>query len=171
MNEPTTSSGDERQDPIIPHNINDLNLPPNTVNILAKLGVVQPVTRQCDKRDSNFSPVPSELSSFSMAPMNLRTVQGWKTSSDVGALSSDEYSELSPASFRSSTPPHRISQKRKLSLVMPFLQRKACLQSLLSTPTSGKDTPQLSVIIRLQHFHFSYKSKLLYKLSTSVLTY
>ena len=148
MNEPTTHSGDGRLDPIIPPSLEDQNLPPNPVNILANLGVVHPVTRQCDKSDSPLSPVPSELSSISRAPMDLGTVQGWDTSLDVGTFSTDGHGEIFPDSSPSSTRPPLRNQQRKLSMVMFFPQKETVswhtCQTCGQLPPAGK-TPHRSV--------------------------
>ena len=64
-NEPTMPYGFGRQLPIIPPSLNDLNLPPNTFNILATMAIAKNTE---DANDNNYnpeSPEPSELSPIS----------------------------------------------------------------------------------------------------------
>ena len=73
-NEPTTPYGLSQQNPIVPHNLNDLNLPPNPFNVLATMAVI----RQ-DEEDSPQVPEPSDPSPISTPPMNVSTIEGWET--------------------------------------------------------------------------------------------
>ena len=62
------------QHPIVPPNLNDLNLPHKPVNVLATMAVIQP-----DQEDSPKSPEPSDLSPISTPAMNLSTIEVWET--------------------------------------------------------------------------------------------
>ena len=121
--EPNIPCGSGRQNPAILPSLNDFNLPPNFFNVLATMAVVQPATRQCDERDNPLSPVPLELSAIWTPLINVRTVQGWEISSDVGTFSSDEPRRNYPVPSPSPTPPPPRRQKRKLSTGMPFPQK------------------------------------------------
>ena len=74
-NEPTFPFAFGTQYPIVPPSLNDLNLPPNSFNVLATMAVI----RQ-DEEDSPQSPEPSDPSPISTPPMNLSTTEGWETS-------------------------------------------------------------------------------------------
>ena len=65
FNEPTITYGFGRQLPIIPPNLNDLNLPPNPFNILATMVVANPAEDGSDEKYSPQSPEPSDPSSIS----------------------------------------------------------------------------------------------------------
>ena len=62
------------QHPIVPPSLNDLNLPPNTSNMLATMAVIQQ-----DREDSPQSPEPSDPSPVSTSPRSLSTIEGWET--------------------------------------------------------------------------------------------
>ena len=78
-NEPTLPYGFGRQLPIVPPNLNDLNLPPNPFNILATMAVVLQTQNTHDDNYSPHSPEPSELSSISTPPMNVSAYNSWET--------------------------------------------------------------------------------------------
>ena len=155
-NDPTMSYGFGNQHPIVPPSLNDLNLPPNTFNVLATMAIIQG-----DERDSPQSPEPSIPSPISSHPMTISTTEGYEThhtttddntfysseneprrvywdiySSDN--FESNEPKNVSVASSPSSTPPPPRRQKRKISMGMPFPQKggvsqhtcKACGQPL-----------------------------------------
>ena len=67
-------TGSETSNRLSPHSLNDLNLPPNPLNVLATTAVVQP-KEEC----SPPSLEPSEPSPISTPPMNLITIESWKT--------------------------------------------------------------------------------------------
>ena len=137
-NDPTITYGFGRQQPVVPPSLNDLNLPPNPLNVLATMSVVQ-----VDDANSPQSPEPSILSPISTPPMNVSTIEGWgdtthTTTDDATFYTSDEprrvYWDISSsntfdsneprnvslASSPSSTPPPPRRQKRKLSIGMSF---------------------------------------------------
>ena len=78
-NEPTIPYGFGRQLPIVPPNLNDLNLPPNPLNILATKAVVHQTQSTHDDNYSPQSPEPSDLSSISTPPMNVSAYNSWET--------------------------------------------------------------------------------------------
>ena len=160
-NEPTLPYGFVHQNPIVPPNLNDLNLPPNLFNVLATVAVI----RQ-DEEDSLQSPEPSDPSPICTPPMNVSTIEGWETphtttDDNTFYLSEGEprrvYWDFSPnetfdsnqprhvsfASSPSSTPPRPPRQKRKLSMGMSFPQKgemrqhtcEACGQALPARKT------------------------------------
>ena len=79
-NEPTTPYGFGRQLPIVPLSLNDLNLPPNSFNILATMAVVNHTEDVNDNNYSPQSPAPSEPSLISTPLMNVSTFDSWETS-------------------------------------------------------------------------------------------
>ena len=147
--EPTRPYGFKRQLPSIPPSLNDRNLLPNPVSLLATMVVANPTEERHDENYNPQSPEPSKLSPISTPPMNLSTIEGWKTphtTTDDNTFYSDDeprrifFLPTSP----SSSPPHR-KLKRKLSLGMSFPKRggvsqhvcEACGQLLLEP----KDIP------------------------------
>ena len=64
-NEPTMPYGFGRQLPIVPPNLNDLNLPPNPINILATMELVNQTE---DGNDDHYSPQSPESSEPSPEP-------------------------------------------------------------------------------------------------------
>ena len=166
-NEPTMPYGFGRQLPIVPPNLNDLNLPPNPFNTLATMAVVHPTQNTHDDNYSPQSPEPSELSSITTPPMNVSAFNNWETSytttdndtfytsdeprrvywnlSSDDDLGSSVPRNPSVASRPCITPPPPRAQKRKLSLRLSFLKDggvsqhicEACGQTIPPT----KDTP------------------------------
>ena len=70
-NEPTIPYGFGRQLPIVPPSLNDLNLPPNPFNMLAKMAIANNTEDANDNNYSPESPESSELSPISTPPMNV----------------------------------------------------------------------------------------------------
>ena len=68
-NEPTIPYDFGRQLPIVPPSLNDLNLPPNPFNILAKMAIAKTTGDANDDIYSSQSPEPSEPSSISTPPL------------------------------------------------------------------------------------------------------
>ena len=170
-NEPTFPYGFGHQNPIVPPNLNDLNLPPNPFNVLATMAVV----RQ-DEEDSPQSPEPSDPSLISTPLMNMSTIEGWKTPhtttddntfyssggeprgvswdfSPNESFDSNQPRHVSFASSPSSTLPLPPGQKRKLSMGMTFPQKKGSvathLRGMWPTPSSQKDTLMLREELKL----------------------
>ena len=87
-NEPTILYGFGRQLTIDPPSLNDLNRPPNPLNILATMAVVNHTE---DGNNDNYSPQSPEPST---PPMNVSTFDSWETSytttNDNKFYSSDE---------------------------------------------------------------------------------
>ena len=159
-NDPTIPYGFGNQQPIVPPSLNDLNLPPNTLNVLATIAVVR-----VDDANSPHSPELSILSPISTPPMNVSTVEGWDTThtttddatfyindeprrvywdiSSSDTFDSNQPRNVSVASSPSSTPPPPRRQKRKLSIGMSFPKKggvsqhtcEACGQPLLPKTT------------------------------------
>ena len=157
-NEPTIPYGFGNQHPIVPHSLNDLNLPPNQFIVLATMAVVRP-----NKQSSPKSPKPSNPSAIS-TPNEFEYIESWETAhtstDDKTFYSNDEprrvfrYNSLSEifdsneprhasfASSPSSTPPHPRQEKSTLSMGMTILEKKsvaAHLRGIRPAPTSKKD--------------------------------
>ena len=79
-NEPTIPYALERQLPIVPPSLNDLNLPPNHFNVLATMAIANNNDEANDDNYSPQSPEPSESSSISTPPMNVSAFNSWETS-------------------------------------------------------------------------------------------
>ena len=77
-NEPTIPYGFERQLPIVPPSLNDLNLPPNLFNILNTMAIVTQ-TQDNNEQYSPESPEPSLASPISTPPMNVSAYNSWET--------------------------------------------------------------------------------------------
>ena len=136
-NEPTIPYGFASQHPIVPPSLNDINLPPNSFNVLATMAVIQ-----AEEGYSSQTPEPSIPSPISTPPMIMSTIEGWETThtttdnktfytDDVpgrvywGISSSDTFDSNEPrnvsvASGPSSTPPAPLRQERKLSMGISF---------------------------------------------------
>ena len=143
-NEPTMPYGFGSQHPIVPPSLDDLNLPPNTFNVLDTMAVIK-----ADAEYSPQSPEPSTPSPISTPPMNVSTIEGWETThttTDVASFYSDyeprrvhwdlsssdtfdsnEPRNASVASSLSSRPPPQRGQKRKLSIRMSFPKKRGVL--------------------------------------------
>ena len=112
-NEPTIPYGFGRQLPIVPPNLNDLNLPPNPFNIVATRAIANNTGDANDDNYSPQSPEPSEPSPISTAPMNVSAFNSWETSytttDNDTFYSSDEPRRiyfLSPSPASTPSPPH-----------------------------------------------------------------
>ena len=136
-------------------------MPPNPINVLATMAVIQQ-----DQEDSPQSPEPSDPSPISTPPMSLSTIEGSETphtTTDDNTFNSSENEprrvywdfspeetfdtneprRVSPAVKPSSTPPHPLRQKRRLSMGMSFPQKggvsqhicEACGQTLADRKT------------------------------------
>ena len=79
-NEPTMPYRFGRQLPIIPPSLNDLNVLPNSFNILATMAVANNTEEANDDNYSPQSPEPSEPSPISTPPMNKSAFISWETS-------------------------------------------------------------------------------------------
>ena len=97
-NEPTVPYGFGRQLPTVPPSLNDLNLPPNPLNILATMAVVPQIHNTHDENYSPQSPEQSELSSISTPPMNVSAFRSWETS----------YTTTDDNTFHTSGEPRRV---------------------------------------------------------------
>ena len=139
-NGPTMPYGFGNQQPIVPPNLIDLNLPPNPFNVLATMAV-----NRGNDEYSPQSPEPSIPSPISTPPMKVSTIEGWDTThtttddvtfytddgprrvywhiSSSDTIDSNEPRNVSVASSPSSTPPPPRRQKRKLSIGMSFPQK------------------------------------------------
>ena len=160
-NDPTIPYAFGSQQPIVPPSLNDLNLPPNPLNVLATMAVVR-----VDDANSPHSPEPSIPSPISTAPMNVSTIEGWDTThnttddatfytddeprriywdiSSSDTFDSNEPRTVSVASSPSSTPPLPRRQKMKLSIVMSFLKNGEVSQhncEACGRPLQPKKTP------------------------------
>ena len=111
-NEPTFPNAFGIQHPIIPPSLNDLNLPPDSFNVLASMAVIQH-----DQEISPQSPEPPDPSPISTPPMNLSTTEGWETlntTSDDNTFYSSEneprwvYWDLHPDETFESNVPRRV---------------------------------------------------------------
>ena len=139
----------------MPPSLNDLNLPPNSFNVLATMAV-----NRLDDANSPQSPEPSIPSPISTPPMNVSTIEGWDTTytttddntfysseneprrvywhiSSSDTFDSHEPRKVSVASSPSSTPPSPRRQKRKLSIGMSFPKKGECR----STPARHAANP------------------------------
>ena len=124
-NEPTIPYGFERQLPIVPPSLNDLNLPPNPFNVLATMAIANNTEDANADNYSPQSPEPSEPSSISTPPMNVSAFNSWETSyttSDIDTFYSSDQPRiiyfLPPSPASPPSPPRKL--KRRLSLGMSF---------------------------------------------------
>ena len=81
-----------RQLPIVPPSLNELNLPPNPLNILATLAVVNHTHDGINNNYSPQSPEPPEPSPITTPPLNVSTFDSWEsshTTTDVNTIYSD----------------------------------------------------------------------------------
>ena len=151
-NEPTMKYGFGRQLPIIPPSVNDLNLRPNSFNILATMAVASNTEETNDDNYSPQLPDPSELSPISMPPKNVSAFNSWETSytttNDDTIHSSDEPRRicfLSPSPSPQPSPPRR--PKIKLSLGKSFPKEGECRS------TSAKPADRRSLQQRTSQVH------------------
>ena len=156
-NDPTIPNGFGSQQPIVPPSLNDLNLPPNPLNVLATMAVVR-----VHDAYSPQSAEPSIPSPISTPPMNVSTIESWDTThtttddntfytdnetrkvywdiSSRDTFDSNEPRNVSVASSPSSTPPAPPRQKRRLSMGMSFPQRGGVSQH--NCEACGQTLPQ-----------------------------
>ena len=153
-NEPTFLYAFGTQHPIVPHSLNDLNLPHNPFNVLATTAVIQQY-----QEDSPQSPKPSDPSPISTPTLILSTIEGWETphaTTDDNTFYSSEnehrrvYWDFSPDKTFDSNEPRRVSppprQKRRLSMGINFLKRGSVatyLRGMRLDPSRQKDTLML----------------------------
>ena len=127
---------------IVPPSLNDLNLPPNPINILATIAVV--THTQDDNNDySPQPPEPYELSSISTPPMNVSTFDSWETShttTDENTFYSDDQPRRIGFLPSTPTPPPPRKLKRKLSLGNPFQKEGECRST--SAKLAVRQSPQ-----------------------------
>ena len=160
-NDPTILYGLGSQQPIVSPSLNDLNLPPNLLNVLATMGVVR-----MDDAYSPHSLEPSIPSPIPTPPMNVSTIEGWGTThtttdddtfytddeprriyrdmSSSDTFESNKPRNVSVASSPSSTPPPPRRQKRKLSIRMSFPKKGGVSQHTCEAcgqPLPPKKTP------------------------------
>ena len=117
------------QQHFVPPSLNDLNLPPNSFNLLASMAAVQQNLTQHVDNYSRQSPEPPEPSPISTPLLNLSLIDGWQTlhttTYDNTLCSEDEPRRIhwnSPLdeTFQSEGEPRRInllpspSQPRKI---------------------------------------------------------
>ena len=165
-NELTMPYGFGRQLPIVPESLNDLNLPPNSFNILNTMAVVTQ-TQDDHNEYSPQSPEPSDPSPISTPPMNVSTFNSWATpytTTDDNTFhpedeprrvywtspldetfdSEDEPRRIYVLSSPSPPPPPR-QMKRKLEIGMSFPKRAGVSQQVGEacgqTIPSAKDIP------------------------------
>ena len=149
-NEPTIPYGFERQLPIVPPSLNELNLPPNPFNILTTLAIANNTEDANDDNYSPQSPEPSEPSPISTPLRNVSAFNSWETSYTTTGndtfYSSDEPRRiffLPPSPASPTSPPRKL--KRRLSLGMSFpkeggVSQQAC-EICSQTIPSAKDIP------------------------------
>ena len=159
--DPTIPCGFGSQQPIVPPRLNDLNLPPNPLNVLATMAVVR-----VEDAHSPHSPELSIPSPVSTPPMNVSTIEGWDTTHttiddatfytddeprrvywDISSrytFDSNEPRKVSAASSPSSNPPPPRRQKRKLNIGMSFPKKGGVSQHTCEAcgqPLPPKKTP------------------------------
>ena len=151
-NEPTIPYDFGRQLPIVPPSLNDLNLPPNSFNILATMAIA---TNTGDANDDNFtpqSPHPSDPFPISTLPVNVSAFNSWETfyttTDNDTFFSGDEPRRIYflPSSPASPPSPSR-RHKRRVSLRMSFPKEGECRS------TSAKPAVRLSPQQRTPQAH------------------
>ena len=152
FNDPIIPYGFGVHQPIVPPNLNDINLPPNPVNIIATMAVDQPSPTDHNDNYSPQSPEPSESPPNSAPPMNLGTIDSWETphttTGDNIFFSEDEPSRVHGNSslddtFHSEGETRRVyplpslsprssprKMERKLEMGMSFPRRRGVSQHL-----------------------------------------
>ena len=149
-NEPTMPYGFGRQLPVVPPSLIDLNLRPNTFNILATMAVVDYANDDNNDGYSPQSPDPSDPSPISTPPMNVSTFKSWEKThtrtDDITFYSDDEPRRIYflPSTPAPPPPPPR-KLKRRLSLGMSFPKEGGVSQHICEaygqTIPSTKDIP------------------------------
>ena len=148
-NDTTMPYGFERQLPIVPPSLNDLNLPPNPFNILVTMAVANNTEDAIDNNYSPQLPEPSEPSPISTPPMNVSAFNSWETSyttiDDDTFHTSDDPRRIYFPPRPSSPPPTPRKLKRKVSLGMSIPKRGGVSQHVCEasgqTIPSAKDIP------------------------------
>ena len=115
------------QHPIVPPNLNDLNLSPNPFNVLAIMAVIR-----ADEEHSPQSPEPSIPSPISTPLMNVSTIEGWETTrtttDDNTFYTEDEprrvYWDISSGDTSGSNEPRNVSVASSPSSTSPPPRRK-----------------------------------------------
>ena len=92
-NDSTIPYGFGSHNPVVPLSLNDLKLPPNPLNVLATMAVIQPNGEYRPQ-----SPEPSIPSPISMPPINVSTIEGWETT----------HTATDDATFYSEDEPRRV---------------------------------------------------------------
>ena len=153
-NESTIAYGFGNKHPIVSPRLNDLNLPPDPFIVLATMAVIR-----ADEEYSPQSTEPSIPSPNSTPPMNVSTIENWKTMhtttdnatffsqdepkrvywdiSSRETFDSNEPRHVSIASRPSSTPPPQRQHRTKLSMENPFPKKGECR----STPARHAASP------------------------------
>ena len=93
FNKPTMSYVYDRQQPIIPTNFNDLNLPLNLFNVITLVSPATVTQTQSYPFATNDSPIHAksfDIFNFTTSSARVSMVDAWKTSSEVETLYSDE---------------------------------------------------------------------------------
>ena len=165
-NEPTMPFGLGRQLPSNPPSLNDLNLSPNPIKILAAMALVSPREGTHDENYSPPSPEPSDPSPIPTPPMNVSTIDGRETphttTDDNTFYSKDEprrvhWTSLLDETFFSEGEPKRIcllpspsplspprKMRRKLETGMSFRKRRGV--SLHVCEACGEVIPTAKII-------------------------
>ena len=144
-NEPTMPFGFGWELPKITPSLNDLNLPPDLFNILAKMVVVEPTALRHDKTFCLQSPEPSDPSATSTPPMNLSTIESWDTSSDEDIFRFRGRALKKLSAINSS--PSATTRKQKKTQYWNVLSKKrrsvaAILRTLRSDAPSSRRQPR-----------------------------
>ena len=125
-NDPTMPYGFAQQLPIVPPSLNDLNLLPNPLNILATMANANHAEDANDDNYSPQSPEPSEPSPISTPPMNVSAFNSWETSytttDDNTFCSSDEPRRiffLPPSPSQPPSPRRKLKRRLSLGISLP----------------------------------------------------
>ena len=174
-NDPTIPYGFGSQQPIVPPSLNNLNLPPNPLNVLATMAVI--------RADDEYSPQSPELSissPISTPLMNVSTIEGWDTTytttddatfdtddkprtvywdtSSCDTFDSNESRNVSVVSSPSSNPPPPRKRKSKMSIGMSFPKKGSVathLRCMRPTLITKKDS--LMPRQKLNHYIISIR--------------
>ena len=144
--EPRMPYGFGRQLPMVPLSLNDLNLPPNQINVLAAMAVVNHTEDDNNNVYIPQSPEPSDPSPISKPHMNVSTFNSWETphttSDDNTFYSSDEprrvyWTSPRDETFRFEGKPRRIYLLSSPSPPSPPSKMKRKLDFGMSCPKRG----------------------------------
>ena len=145
-NEPTMPYRFGLQLRFVPPSLNDLNLPPNTLNILATMAVVNHTEDGNNDEYSPQSPEPSDSSPISTPPMNVSTFNSWETphtTTDQNTFYSEDerrrvyWTSPLDETFYSEGEPRRIYQLSSPSPASPPRKMKRKLEIGMSFPKRG----------------------------------